>query len=117
MFDRELGSEFRFGTAAVAGLKATLPKVGGKVHTFNMYKIRFQAYAGHLGCMAAFLSEREILVGGPKFSDAWWLSQGYSNADIRMHNMVWTCLAESITDGVVLCRVRRGHPVQVGKSS
>lgn len=72
LFARELGSGFRFGTAAVTGPKATLPKLGGKLTyvTCTRYKIRFQASASHVCCMAPFLSDREIQVGDPRFSHA-----------------------------------------------
>ena len=58
-----------------------------------------------VGCMSAFLVDRDMMKGDVTKNTQYFLSQGFSEEHTKTARVAWTCLTESIVNRDLLGRV------------
>ena len=99
------GSSLSIGPRETSSIKSAVPKFNGSSVEYPLWKRRFEGYAITSGCMQAFTTVTDMMVGDPSVTSRFLLDQGFSEISVKRSRLAWTCITESITDRELLSRV------------
>ena len=66
------------GSREFGSLKQSVPKFGGKLEDFPLWKEHFEVFTSMVGCMSAFLVDHDMMIGDVTKNTQYFLSQGFS---------------------------------------
>ena len=99
------GSSLSIGSRKTSSIKSSVPKFNGSGVEYPLWKRRFQGDAITSGCMQAFTTVADTMVGDPSVTSRFVLDQGCTEISVKRSRLAWTCITESITDRELLSRV------------
>ena len=93
------------GSREFGSLKQSVPKFSGRLEDCPLWKEHFEVFTSMVGCMSAFLVDRDMMKGDVTKNTQYFLSQGFSEENTKKARVAWTCLTESIVNRDLLRRV------------
>ena len=99
------GSSLSIGPKETSSIKSAVPKFTGSGVEYRLWKRRFEGYAVTSGCMQAFTTVTDMMVGDPSVTSRFLLHQGLTEISVKRSRLAWTCITESFTDRELLSMV------------
>ena len=92
------GSSLSIRPRETSSIKSAALKFNGSGVDYPLWNRRFEGYAITSGCMQAFTTVTDMMVGDPSVTSRFLLDQGFTEISVKRSRLAWTCITESITD-------------------
>ena len=107
------GSSLSIGPRETSSIKSAVPKFNGSGVEYPLRKRREEGYAITSGCMQAFTTVTDMMVGDPSVTPRFLLDQGFTETSVKRSRLAWTCITGSTTDRELLSRMFDTNPPSV----